>query len=200
MLALEPIKMARRGLGVAVLLLAAQQGMAAAATPAAGTVQIDACSLLTEAQITQVIGMPVDKGQRRDEGPQTSGAYSSACFWVVRVPEGSPANPMAPMGGRSFVILNAMQWPSGSNLARTYLEAFYAAADSGEIPSQPVARKFGDDALWWGDGLAVRVRDVSFGVSVFLPTKSAKSTGFFEERLAPNVLQALAARERKLVP
>lgn len=171
------------------LLLATQAGIA-------GTPEIDACSLLTTAQISRVVGLPVSEGVRRDQGLQQDGSYSSACVWVLRREAARPEDPLAPLGGRSFVILNAMQWPAGSGLARTFLEAFHAAAAKGEIPSKPVPRQFGDEALWWGDGLAVRVRDVSFGVSVFLPDGPPRSAGSFEEKLAPSILQSLLDRDR----
>jgi hypothetical protein len=158
--------------------------------------QIDACALLTAAEVSRVIGQPVDDGERRDEGHQPDGSYSSSCVWTVQRDESIPENPAAPLGGRSFVILNAMQWPAGSGLARTFLEAFHAAAEKGDIPSQPAPRDFGDEALWWGDGLAVRTSDVSFGVSVFVPERKAKPPGFFEERLAPFILRRVSNQNR----
>lgn len=179
----------RRFCAALALLLATQAGVA-------GTPEIDACSLLSAAQISRVINLPVEEGVRKDEGLQQNGAYSSACVWVVRRETAAPENPQAPLGGRSFVILNAIQWPAGSGLARTFLEAFHAAAAKGEIASQPVPRQFGDEALWWGDGLAVRTQDVSFGVSVFLPGGPSRSVGFFEEKLAPSILRSLCDRDR----
>ena len=168
----------------------------AAASPAAGTAAgIDACSLLTAAEISQAIGMPVEAGVRRDEGLQATGAYSSACLWTVRRDTEAPADPAKPLGGKSFVILNAMRWPAGSNLARTYLENFREAAASGDIPAKPSPRSFGDEALWWGDGLAVRKGDVSFGVSVFLPGAKASRPAEFEEKLAPHILRRLDQRD-----
>lgn len=179
----------RRSWAALSLLLATQAGVA-------DTVEIDACSLLTAAQISRVIDLSVEEGVRRDEGLQQNGSYSSACVWVVRRETAAPENPQAPLGGRSFVILNAMQWPAGSGLARTFLEAFHAAAAKGEIASKPVPRPFGDEALWWGDGLAVRARDVSFGVSVFLPGGPSRSAGFFEGELAPHILRSLCDQDR----
>ncbi len=158
---------------------------------AADSLEIDACALLTADEISKVLAMPVNDGVRKDAGMQTNGSYSSTCVWVIGNDEDFLENPNAPLGGRNFVILNAMQWPQGSGLARTFLDAFHAAAKHGEIPSQPVPRSFGDEALWWGDGLAVRSRDTSFGLSVFIPGRDQQHPGQFEEQLAPAILKAL---------
>jgi hypothetical protein len=154
---------------------------------AAAVNPIDACSLLQPSEISAAIGLPVEAGTRRDEGIVPQGAYSSACVWQVK-------QDAAP--GKNLVIVNAMQWPAGSGLADTFLDAFRKAAASGEIPSQPVPRDFGDAALWWGDGLALRVGDVSVGISVFAPSlKADRAAGYFEERLAVHVLSRLKRRD-----
>ena len=152
---------------------------------------INACALLSSAEVAAVIGFPVDGGVRRDEGFQSNGSYSSACLWTARRKDNKPADPSAPLGGKSFVILNAMRWPAGSGLARKYLEDFREASANGVIPGKPVPRLFGDEALWWGDGLAVRKGDVSFGVSVFLPGAMPAQHGKLEEELAPRILRRL---------
>jgi hypothetical protein len=178
----------------AMLLMATASG----GEPAAGTSsgrQIDACSLLLPGEISRVIGLPVNAGARKDAGLEPSTAYSSTCLWKIKLQHPPPADPTAPLGGQSFVILHAMQWPAGSGLARTFLEDFRKAAAVGDIPKQPVPRKFGDEALWWGDGLAVRKGDVSFGLSVFSPALKPKSAGYFEEQLAPAILRRLTLRE-----
>jgi hypothetical protein len=159
---------------------------------AAAVNPIDACSLLQPSEISAALGLPVETGTRRDEGIVPQGAYSSACVWQVK-PDAAP--------GRNFVIVNAMQWPAGSGLADTFLDAFRKAAASGEIPSQPLPRDFGDAALWWGDGLALRLGDVSVGISVFAPSlkkpRANARPGHFEELLATHVLQRLEQRERR---
>ncbi|MEJ0035360.1 MAG: hypothetical protein WDO68_04660 [Gammaproteobacteria bacterium] len=159
---------------------------------------IDACALLDARDIEKVLGMPVEKGSRRDSGLESNGAYSSACVWMLTAERGHEADPAAPLGGRSFVILNALRWPQGSDGAKSYLQAFREASDSGVLPSKPDARQFGDEALWWGDGLAVRRREVSFGVSVFLPRQAGAQPktrpGEREERLAKVVLSRLDAQ------
>lgn len=181
----------------ALFLFAAQadcaDGPEVASTARAATV--NACSLLSPPQISRAVGLPVDAGVRRDEGYQENGSYSSACVWTIRRNGATPANPAAPLGGKSFVILNVIQWPAGSGLARTYLEDFRAASASGVIAGKPIPRSFGDEALWWGDGLAVRRRDVSFGVSVFTPGMAARRLGEREEQLAPYILRQLDERD-----
>jgi hypothetical protein len=176
--------------------LAFAASMPAVGAHAAGTpLEIDACALLRAQEISQVLSLPIEEGVRRDAGlDPAQGMYSSTCVWTV-ASDGSAVDPAKPLGGRSFVILNAMQWPRGSGQSRTFLDAFREAAASGEISSEPAARDFGDEALWWGDGLAVRRADVSFGVSVFVHGMKAERPGAFEERLAPLILQRLERGE-----
>jgi hypothetical protein len=158
--------------------------------------RIDACALLPPSEISAVIDLPVDAGRREDSGIEANGSYSSACVWLIKL-EDRVADPSAPLNGQSFVILNAMQWPAGSDLARTFLDAFRLAASKGEIPGKPSSREFGDEALWWGDGLAVRKGDVSFGISVFIPGLTPKSSGAFESQLAPQILRHIEQREKQ---
>lgn len=147
--------------------------------------RIDACVLLQPEEIASVIGAAVNPGARRDNGIESNGAWSSSCLWTLSTAQ----------GGRSFVILNVMQWPAGSGRAHEYLDSFRKAATSGVLSEAPRPRKFGDEALWWGDGLAVRTRDVSFGLSVRLPRSPATAAGKREERLAPLVLREIDRRD-----
>jgi hypothetical protein len=181
--------------GALSVLLLTTQSVRAADMPANAIATIDACSLLKAAEIQATVGAPVDPGVRRDAGTESNGAYSSSCVWTITQSHPAPADPTKPLGGRSFVILHAMQWPAGSGLARTFLDSFREAAAHGEIPSQPQARNFGDEALSWGDGLAVRQRDVSFGVSVFIPGMAKERRGAIQEQLAPLILRRLDARK-----
>jgi hypothetical protein len=172
---------------------------APSATADAGkAVAIDACALLRGAEISQVIGAPVGEPAREDAGLEPDGSYSSSCVWEIQTVKPAEPNNGAPLGGKSFVILHAMQWPRGSGLAHTFLDSFREAAATGDIPGKPVPRKFGDDALWWGDGLAVRQYDVSFGISVFFAGSNANHTGKFEEQLAPHILRRIQRREGEL--
>jgi hypothetical protein len=160
------------------------------AQAAENPLEINACELLTPAEITAAIGgLPVDQGRRQDEGMSRDGQYSSSCIWTIE--PGKAPDQTAPGRGRRFVILNAMQWPAGKDMAKKFLEAFHESADKGVIPSKPAPRKFGDEALWWGDGLAVRRGDVSFGVSVFMPKRDVARTSAMEEKLAPHVLKRI---------
>ena len=158
--------------------------------------EINACSLLTSAEISKAIGFAVDAGRRQDEGMQANGSYSSSCIWMIAPAKDQPANP-SPRQRHRFVILTAMQWPAGKDLARTFLDAFHTAAANGVIASKPTPRKFGDEALWWGDGLAVRKGDVSFGLSVFMPSPDTARTSAMEEKLAPHILRRLNDRVAK---
>lgn len=151
--------------------------------------EINACELLTPAEISAVVGLPVDNGRRQDEGMARDGQYSSACIWTIE--PGKPLDQTAPGRGRRFVILNAQRWPAGKDMAKKFLQAFHESADQGVIANKPVPRKFGDEALWWGDGLAVRRGDVSFGLSVFMPKRDVARTSAMEEKLAPHVLRRL---------
>lgn len=174
------------------VLCALSCGWAPAAQPAgvpAG--DINACELLTSAQIATAIGVNVDDGRRQDLGRQADGSYASACIWMIR------GESPAARRGRRFVILSAMQWPAGRNMADRYLQSFRDSAAKGVIASQPSPRKYGDEALWWGDGLAVRKDDISFGISVFLPdapSNQPRRTSVLEEKLAPLILRSIERR------
>ena len=151
--------------------------------------EINACDLLTSAEISAAVGLPVDNGRREDEGMSRDGQYSSTCMWTIE--PGKAPDQTAPARGRRFVILNAQRWPAGRDMAKKFLQAFHESADKGVIANKPVHRKFGDEALWWGDGLAVRRGDVSFGLSVFMPKRDEARTSALEEKLVPHILRRL---------
>lgn len=164
---------------------------------------IDACALLNESDIEQALRLDVEAPERSDAGYTADEAYSSTCVWKVATAESASKeldefepDDEAPLGGRHFVILNAMLWPRGKGMAGKFLEAFYLAAERGDIPHTSVKRALGDDALSWGDGLAVRKGDVSFGVSVFVPGMSKERAGAIEEVLARRILPRLGAGAR----
>lgn len=154
--------------------------------------QVNACALLETAEIEDILGLRVGTGMRSDSGYESNGSYSSTCMWPIaanRTDSASPAD------GRRFVIVNAMRWPDGSQRAGSFLDSFRKAAETGELSAAPAARDFGDEALWWGDGLAVVKGDVSFGVSVFIPGTKPDKPGAIEEKLAPHILRRLARLE-----
>ena len=155
------------------------------------SLRIDACALLAESEISRVIGFRVGAGVREDAGIQADGSYSSSCVWIIELKQETAVDPAAPLGGRSFVILNTFRWPAGSHLAGTYLDSFRQAAANGDIPGKTSPRRFGDEAVSWADGLAVRLGDVSFGVSVFIPGLSAARADHFEEQFAQRTLRKL---------
>ena len=164
---------------LALALAAAGGGLATAASivlaadsaPAHKATPINACTLLSASEVSQVIGIRVDGGARNDAGwvdnDSTHGAYSSTCLWRATADRGA-ADPSLPAGGASFAILNVFSWPEGSQEAGSFLQKFRDAAENNLIPSKPVPLKIGDEALWWGDGVAVKSGHVAFGISVHL--------------------------------
>jgi hypothetical protein len=144
---------------------------------------IDACELLPASAIQRALKRKTGEPQRTDSGYVAGGAYSSTCFWTITLSASTGVRK------RNLVILHVMRWPRG--MAGTFLDQFYSAARNGELPRQPVPRKIGDDALWWGDGIAVRKGDVSFGVSILVEGISLEESGRLEESLARQVLRSV---------
>jgi hypothetical protein len=185
------LKPRRKAIAALALLLAG--GARAAANQ-----DIDACSLLQAAEIAHAVGRTVDPGLRMDAGAQPDGAWSSSCVWLLRSANEPPMGAKLDLRGRSFVMLNAMQWPAGSGKAGSFLDGFRDALASGVLAGPLSPRKFGDEAFWWGDGLAVRRRDTSFGLSVRIASGRAGLPGAAEEQLAPHVLRRIDARDARL--
>ncbi|MET0281876.1 MAG: hypothetical protein ABW278_12255 [Steroidobacteraceae bacterium] len=158
---------------------------------------IDACALLQPAEIARVLPGFVADGVRRDAGVESNGAYSSSCVWVVHVSKPPQPEERLILKGRSYVILNAMQWPAGAGKAGSFLASFHEAKASGVLTGELVPKSFGDEALWWGDGLAIRRRDMALGLSVHDISGSAVP-GASEEQLAPLLLQRIDARDARL--
>ena len=178
----------RKALAVALLFSGAAQ---AAEAPAKAP--IDACALMTDAEVAAVIGAKVLPGKRMDEGFVAGGQYSGTCVWRMVTAGAAPNDPDKPMGGATFAILNAMQWPAGSGKSKEFLESFFDAAKNGVIDQTPVQLKIAtaEDAIWWGDGVAVRKGDRSFGVSVFIPGKPRAERRVLEESLARKIAPRL---------
>lgn len=132
-------------------------------------VAVAACGLLTNLEVGEVLGQAVAPGFAIDNGATGEGAYSTTCLWVAR-PTGEEietSDPSLRFGGRSYVMLNTMRWQNGEKDARIFLDSFIKASAEHAIDTKPVKIDIGaDDALWWGDGVAGREGDVSFGVSV----------------------------------
>lgn len=168
--------------------------LAAASCLAAVPPAIDACALLQSAEIQRVLGGSVGPGMRMDAGVEPNGAYSSSCVWLLDAPDAA-AGERLNLAGRSYVILNAMQWPPGAGKARSFLESFHEARASGVLEGELTTREVGDEALWWGDGLAVRRHDTAFGLSIRLTGSRKDAPGASEERLAAQVLRRVDARK-----
>jgi hypothetical protein len=151
---------------LAFVLLASSSGMAQTAQPPAPAA-IDPCALLTAAEVAAAVGQPVEPGQRTDNGITRDGANSTTCLWQVALPAGIAPDPRRSLGGRSFAILNVMNWPDGPAGARKFVDGFRSAFAEDAISSKPVDLEIGaDEALWWGDGVAARLNGVSIGMSV----------------------------------
>jgi hypothetical protein len=157
---------------------------------------INACDFLTVTELTAIVSAKVERGVRDDSGAVDSGdyavagTYSSTCLWRFSRGRSRTADPNLSFGQESYVILNVMQWPSGSGQARRFLDSFRDAAKRGEIPQSPVPVKIADEALWWGDGVALYKEDKSAGVSVHLVGGRERERGM-EEALARMVASRL---------
>jgi hypothetical protein len=181
-------------LALALTGLAATSAFAATQAPAPKNAPVNACALLKDDEVSAILGVKVLPGERRDEGNVEPneyvkvGTYSSTCLW--RVASDKTNDPTKPMNGISFAILNAMQWPKGGDDAKKFIQSFHEAAEAGVIDNKPVSLKIGDDAIWWGDGVAVRKGDRSFGISVHLTDGRPKERGMEEElakKIAPRI-------------
>lgn len=168
-------------------------GACAHAADAPKVADRDACSLIAPADVAAVTGGAIAKSERDDSGETNEGGYSSTCIWkidglpkVPAVKEGAPE----PFGGQAFAMLNTIVWPAGSGLAKKYVNDFRDAAKQDLIDAMPVPVKAGDDALFWGDGVAVAKGDISFGVSVHVGTDK-KAEQAMEEALAKKIVPKL---------
>jgi hypothetical protein len=170
---------------------AAPAGQPAAQAPAEGAVAgLDACALIATAAVSDAVGVPVQDGVRNDSGAIPGGAYSATCLWRIPASPEQTAAATAP-AGPAYAILNVIKWPDGSPGAAGYLEDFRKSSEAGIIDHKPVPLQIGEEALFWGDGVAVRKGPVSFGVSVRLPVKDAERQRSIEEVLARQIADRL---------
>jgi hypothetical protein len=178
----------RSGLvGVAIAGLAFA-GAAYAGEPAK---ERNACSLISPADIASVTGGQVKPGERNDSGVVDQGGYSATCLWKIEGLPKLPEKDGEPFGGTPFVMLNTIDWPAGSGMAKKYVNDFRDAAKQDLIPSTPIEVKtIGDDSLFWGDGVAVAKGDVSFGISVHVGNDKKAEQGM-EEALARKIAPKL---------
>ncbi len=176
------------GIGVTVTLISPPDPVEPAVVEESAVAEeptpINACDMLSEKVLEEVIGVSVHTGQRRDDGLTRDGAWSSTCFWATDEAAGQ---------GGTYAILNAQSWPAGSGGGKQFLESFHQAAKEHVIPMQPVPLEYGDQSLWWGDGVAVLIGNISFGISVrhSSPDKSIRRP--MEEKLAKKILEDLGA-------
>ena len=183
-----------RGQGALIVFAALAAGTGAYGADAPKVAELDACSLIVPADVAAVTGGTIAKSERDDSGETNEGGgYSSTCIWkidglakVPAVKEGAPE----PFGGQAFAMLNTIVWPAGSGLAKKYVNDFRDAAKQDLIDATPVPVKAGDDALFWGDGVAVAKGDISFGVSVHVGIDK-KAEQAMEEALAQKIVPRL---------
>ena len=147
----------------------------------------NACDLIAKEDVAKIVGGTVETAERNDDGKTEDGAYSSTCVWKVAGLPALPAKPNAPFGGAAFAMLNTIAWPPGGGMAKKYLEDFRDAAKQDLIDQTPVPVQAGDEALFWGDGVAFRRGDVSFGVSVHVGTDK-KQEQALETALAQKIV------------
>jgi hypothetical protein len=163
------------------------------ATPQYQTPKTNSCTLLTDRQVSEVVRMKVDQGARDDggrlEGPEYAGSYSSTCVWRASVDRGAQ-DPERPLGGASFAILTIIGWPPHVSGPVKFLQTFRDAAQSHDIATTPVPLQIGDEALWWGDGVAARKGNIAFGISVHL-VNSRSEERQMEELLAAKIAARL---------
>jgi hypothetical protein len=171
-------------LAVAALMLA---GLTPVGGAHADVPESNACTLIAKEDVAKIVGGTVETAERNDDGKTEDGAYSSTCVWKVTGLPALPAKPNAPFGGAAFAMLNTITWPAGSGMAKKYLEDFRDAAKQDLIDQTPVPVQAGDEALWWGDGVAFRRGDVSFGVSVHAGTDK-KQEQALETALAKKIV------------
>lgn len=172
--------------------MSARTSSAQAPVARVGDGPVDACALLTDTEVASTLKLEVLPADRRDDGnlddrPGYEGSYSSTCVWRVTSDQDKDSVDL-PMAGMRFAILNAITWPKDSGKAANFLQSFHDAAEHDIIPSKPIPLQgIGDDALWWGDGVASRKGDVSFGVSVFLQNGDKATQRTMEEALARKI-------------
>jgi hypothetical protein len=152
---------------VSIAAVAGTLAVVAVSNAQAAPPPIDPCGLLTAAEVSTALGQAAAPGQFTDNGVTKDGARSTTCLWSVALAPGAAPDPAKSLGGRSFAILNVINWPGGPADARKFLDGFRTAFTDGAIGSRPVPVEVGaDEALWWGDGVAARRDGISFGMSV----------------------------------
>lgn len=127
-----------------LLALAAPPAIGAEAPP-----DIAACPLLTTAEVGTAFAETVEAAEQEPLGGGEGRGRQTMCFWT-------------PAGGTlgATVSLAVWSWPHGHPGAAGSIEAIRAVADPGRPPPETVA--IGDEAVWDGDRLHVRLGSVVF--------------------------------------
>ena len=151
---------------------------------------IDACSVLSSADIAAILGATVDKGVLHDDGADKNGVTSTTCLW--RTKPAAEARDDHALPNPSFTLLNLRIWPEANGKdAESYVADFRDAAKKELIDRTPVPLKIGDDALQRGDGVAVKKGRMAFGVSVSVRGGDRNAIRPFEEALARKIAEKL---------
>lgn len=157
---------------------------------------IDACALLLDDEVRSAVGRDIHRGERHDAGEFEWGdkpaklSYSSTCLWRIGFGEEASPDPGSSLADTSFVMVNAIRWSAGSEGAKHYLQSFKEAAEDSVIDQAPNPLDIAEEALWWGDGVALRKGGTSVGVSVHLPGERQKERAL-EEYLAKIIASRL---------
>ena len=183
----EPIKnmLSHKPLGIAVALtplLLPLPALADAPKP------IDACKLLTADEIAHVTGQKVGQAIPREDAAE-EGSVGSVCIWRVAT-DSSRATVDALLQGSNYVMLDARSWLPGNPGPAKFVQEFRDAAKQNLIDQTPVPVAVGDEAVYWGDGVAVRKGPYNFGISVHLQGGKATEQAM-ETALARKVLERL---------
>lgn len=164
--------LAALSLALALLLPGGALPASAADTPA----DIDACPLLTAAEVGTAFDETVEAAEQEPMGGGAGRGRQTLCFWT---PEGGALG--------ATVSLAVWSWPPGHPGAAGSIEAMAAAATPGRPAPEAVA--IGDEAVWDGDRLHVRLGSIVFTL--------AASRNALDD--AANARPALEALARKVV-
>ena len=128
---------------------------AAPAHAAEAPADIPACPLLTTTEVGAAFAETVEAAEQAPIGGGAGRGRQTMCFWM-------------PAGGAlgATVSLAVWSWPPGHPGAAGSIEAIRAVADP-EYP-RPETVAIGDDAVWDGDRLHVRLGSVVFTLAASL--------------------------------
>jgi hypothetical protein len=156
---------------------------------------IDACTFLQTGALKKSLGQRVLPGTRTDDGFTVEGAYSSTCYWQIDHSTHSPARSRLSPASK-LVLLNVMHWPTAAATTH-FLQSFRDASADHTIDHQIVPiNGLGDEALWWGDGVAMRIGQLSFGVSTLHVARSEAE----RRRVAESLARLIAAQIASSAP